>query len=303
MTTARIIQDKPDVVTGDAFLDAEASSESSEPRELVRIVRSDGVTHHHTSASRDIVYEGNVYRAIPIQRGEIAVTMPGEEKDLVLALPIDHPLCRRYTQQGVPPKRITCTIYRQNGGVTEQIWVGEITSMSAERGVAKFRVPSRAGEWMLRRIPTATVGRQCPHILYSAPCGVDRNGSHGGLAHKVATTVISVSGRDVTVDLGSTSRNGTWAEQGEVLHVGTTERMTVGRQTDLNPGTSAVARLTMQMQIVGMKVGDAVEIYRGCAHTIAACHSNFGNRDSFGGFPAMPTSDPFIPAGTGTEGL
>lgn len=281
------------------YLSAESSTEDSEPRELVVIARSDGPVYYLTSASSDITYNGQRYTALALERGEVAVTMPGDEKEMTLTLPVDHALCRRWTQQAVPPRKVTVTVYRQNGGATEQIWVGDITSMAAERGVAKFRVPSRAGEWMLREIPTARVGRKCSHILYSSPCGVSREGSNGGISHKVATTVIAVSGRAVTVSLLSTSRNGDWAEQGELVHTSTGERLTVVDQTDLNPGVSSVARLTLQTNMVGLKIGDAVEIYRGCAHDIASCHADFGNRQRFGGFPSLPDSNPFIPESTG----
>ncbi len=286
------------------FISAESSIEDSEPRELIYISINDGVTTYaHTSATRDIVYDGDTYTAIPVSRGEVTVTMPSAAgNELSLYLPIDHALARRWTQQGVPPKKVVVTIYRQNGGETEAIWVGPLTSMACEGRRAKFRGPSRAGEWMLRQIPAQTVGRRCPYIVYSEACGVDDTSSVDGLALKVTTTVISVSGRDVRVDLGSTDRNGTWAEGGDVYHPTTGERMTVGLQTDANPGVSAVATLTMQMQIIGLAAGHTVQIRRGCANTIDDCNTGLGNRQNFGGLPQMPTASPWTP-GNGTEAL
>lgn len=285
------------------FYGAESSVEDSEPRELIDISINDGATTYaHTTATRDITYGSTVYTAIAASRGEIAVTMPGEQSnDVTLTLPIDHALARRYTQQGVPPKKIDVTIRRQNGGETEVIWAGFITSMAAEDRKAMFRVASRAGEWMLRVIPTDTVGRACPVILYSEACGVDEDGDKDGLAFKVTTTVISVAGRDIRVDLGSTDRNGTWAEGGDVYHPSTKERMTVGLQVDSNPGFSAVATLTMQAQIIGLRAGDAVEIRRGCNHDVDACENDFGNRQNYKGFPHMPSTSPYPYGGLGGE--
>ena len=286
-----------------AYDTAEASVQDSEPRELFVISVNDGVTvYRHTSATRDIVYLNNVYTSIALERGELAITMPGDEKDLIVTLPVDHAFVRRWTAQAVPPRKAELTAYRQNGGETETIWNGPITSMNAEGSVAKFRVPSRAGEWMLRLIPSITAGRECSNVLYDAACAVSRTGSFGGLAFKVTATVIYVNGRDVRVDLGSTDRNGTWAEGGELLHTATGDRMTITLQTDLSPGVSAVADLRMQMQIVGLAVGHSVDVFAGCDHSIAVCSDKFDNRPNFRGFPSMPSQNPFTPSGYGPKG-
>lgn len=301
---ATVVRNITDTSTGDDFYDAEASAEDSEPRELFVISINDGVTvYYHTSGTRDIFYNGNMYTAIAMERGEISVTMPGGgETDLTLTLPIDHALARRWTAQGVPPRFVDLRVLRQNGGATETIWYGNLTSMAPEGRIARFRVPSRAGEWMLRPIPAISTGRDCSHILYDTGCTVSRTGSHSGLAHKVTTTVTHISGRDIRVDLADVARNGTWAEGGEVVHSITGERMAIALQTDLNPGISSVATLRLQMQIVGLQVGHFVDIYRGCLHDIGTCNDNFGNKENFAGFPQLPSKNPFVPAGYGVAG-
>lgn len=282
---------------------AETSVQDSEPRELFTISVNSGVNfYRHTSATRDISWEGVLFTALALQRDEVAITMPGQDKDLILTLPIDHPFVRRWTQQGIPPQLCTLEAYRQNGGETEVLWFGSITSMNASGGVAKFRVPSLAGEWMLRPVPSFTVGKDCGHVLFDTGCGLSRTGSHGGLAFKVTATVTYVNGRDIRVDLGDTDRNGTWAEGGEVVHALTGERMGIATQTDLSPGSSSVADLRMHLQIVGLAVGHTVDIYAGCNHTIAECNTRFGNKANFVGFPQAPSKNPFVPAGYGVAG-
>ncbi len=289
-----------------AFDTAEGSVQDSEPREYFSISINGGVTiYRHTSGSRDLTIGGQVFTAIAMQRGELTVTMPGEEAEMTLALPIDHPYVRRYTQESTPPQQTTVTVYRLNGGVSEQIFVGDITSMNVDRGVARFRVPSRAGDWMLRVIPVSTVSRTCPHILFSTPCGVSRTGAGPlGLAFKRTTTILAVDGRDIKVDLDDSNRIGTeWAVDGEVYHSLTGERETVRVQTDISPGSSTLTWLTLHSVIVGLKVGDSVDIFAGCSHDIQTCNDKFGNRHAHGGFPQLPDVNPFIPTGTGSEGL
>lgn len=300
MTIATVIRNVTGTSTGDAFADAEGSAEDSEPRELVDISINDGVTvYRHTSATRDIVYSGNTYTAVAMSRSEISVNMPGEPKELVITLPIDHPLARRFTRAGVPQTKISVTLYRQQAGQTECVWQGDCTSYSSEGRIARFRVPSRAGEWLLRALPTWSVGRRCNNVLFDENCGLSESGSHGGLAFKVSTTVIFVSGRDVRVDLGSTSRNGTWSETGRFVHTSSGEKRVVAMQTDLNPGFSSVADLSLNLMIPELKIGDAVDVFIGCPHTIEACHSLLGNKDAHSGMPALPDKNPHLPEGYG----
>jgi len=47
-------------------------------------------------------------------------------------------------------------------------------------------------------------------------------------------------------------------------------------------GTDAV-ELTLQLPVYGIVIGDAIEIYAGCAHSFSACRTKFANIANFGG--------------------
>lgn len=281
----------------------EASEQDSSPRELYDITH--GVTIYRlTSADHDIVQNGQLYTATPMMRGEIgAPIVDDNESDLEVTLPIDHAFVRRYLQQFVPPQKITVLLRRMYfpSGDVETVFVGEITSMSCDddNTEATFRVPVRSSEAAVRQLPVLSVSRACPYILYGPGCLVDRNASVGGLAHKVSATVLYVNGRDVRVDLADTDRNGIWAEGGELVVTSGTalgERMSIRSQSDLNPGFSSVADLSMQLPIPGLQVGHSVDVFAGCDHTIdgeEGCRIKFDNKDNFGGFPSLPTANPF----------
>lgn len=283
------------------FLQDESSPESSQPREVFTIAINGVATYRHTSASQDQVVGGSVYTALAMDREEIAITMPDSEKEMKMTLPIDHPLVIRYCAAGSPPKRITVTVQRaQTGGEVETIWVGDVSSFSCDEGTASFLIPSRAGEWMLRAAGPS-VGIECPWVLYSTRCGVDRNGSYLSLAHKVTATVITINGRQITIDLGDIARKGSWALGGEMSFAG--ESMTVLAQDDLAPYTlDSRSRLTLEAPLYGLTVGSSVTVYAGCDHTLAGeggCSLRFGNRQAYGGAAYLPEKDIFVPGSYG----
>lgn len=290
-----------------SFDDDEASEQDGAPREFIDITYGN-TTHRIATGIRDMQVGAVLYTAIPAARSELGITASGNATELTLTLPINHDLPKRYTQQGIPPKKVTVTLWCKMvvSGEIRQLFTGDVTSMACDDAgtEATFRIPARAAEAMLRTLPSATVGRNCPHILYDTMCGIDREGTNpDGNPYKLTTTVMMVNGRDIRVNLSNVpaadANRAEWAVNGEVVHVATGERMTIRTQTDLNPGISQVTDLSMQMQIVGLKVGDSVEIYAGCMHDIETCHAKFENKDNYGGFPDLPTKNPFLPSGFG----
>src|SRR6184192_4063576 len=129
MKIARVVQAITEVTSTDAMVQIAASSEASQPREYGSITYG-STTHNFCFADRDMVVSGTIYPVIAGARGEWVPAGIGHEAEMVLTLPIDHAFCRRYVANAVPPKLITCTIWRQDGAATDQIWNGNITSMS-----------------------------------------------------------------------------------------------------------------------------------------------------------------------------
>lgn len=292
---------------GDVYGDDEWSAEASEPRELFTITLNDGVTvYRHTSASRDILYGGQIYTALAMDRGPIALANVDEEEETAIILPIDHELARRWTAMAAPPWKAEVTILRRqerSEGV-EIIWRGDITSMSTEKGVARFRVPSQAGQWMLRPVPSFSVSDSCVHTLFDENCGLDPDVDTGpfGIEHKVTCSVLAVSGRDVRVDLANTYRNGTWAVDGKFLHTASGEPRVIVGQTDQAPGTNAITTLRLSLPVPGMKVGDSVTVTIGCPKSITQCVARFDNRQRFLGWNLKPGMDMYSPVLGGFEG-
>lgn len=266
------------------YLDDESSVQDGEPREGYEFVLP-AVTYRLTGGDRDLIIDGNRYRKDKVSRGEIRVSSTTGAQELEVALPLAHPIAQRWAQGGVPPRSIGVTIRRKmlRSGESETIWVGSITSMAAdlnaEGHVAKFLVPSRFGQVLVRRLPTVTVGRNCPHILYDANCKAPRN------SFRVATIANVVDGNVITVaSVGGNPDH--LFENGELFHPASGERMTIFDQV----GTTII----LQLPIFELQSGQNVEIFAGCRHDLNDCRNVFNNVPHYGGGPNTPIGNPFF---------
>lgn len=293
------------------FYDDESSTEDSEPREYYDITLGTTV-YRLTSATRDLVISGQRYTVEAISRGKIAPAQlrGGSQAALTIVLRVNHPIVRRWYQQATPPKVATVVVWRQQvrSGVVQRIWTGNIASIDAERSqsaaIATLTVTSMLGPVVRKHLPTLTAGRQCSHVLYDNGCRLSRTGSNpDGVPYKCTATVTYVNGREIRFNLSNVPADylhrPTWLQFGEIVHVASGERMTIMLQADTNPGVSTVTQVQMQSLIVGLKVGDAIESYAGCAHDVITCNTKFGNQINYGGFPSLPTRNPFFPTGLG----
>lgn len=279
----------------------EAAVQSNLPEEYYDIALSTGVTYRIAAGERDLQVGGIVYTATPAARGALAISkIDGNTgTNLELSLPVNHPFIKRCFQYGVPPRQTTVTAWRRQSRsqVSEQMWVGLVTSISCDGNIAKVLIPARIVENAQRYLPTVTTAPTCPYILYDAMCQVDR------ASFNVSTTATLVFGRDVHLDMGSSGKVGNnWALGGELLHVPTGERRTIAIQTDVDPATSTLTRLSMTEVIPELKAGDAIIVYAGCDHTIQTCKNKFAQHHRFGGYPDAALVNPFLPGFSGLNG-
>lgn len=267
------------------FDEDEGSIEDSQPREFVEIKH--GAIAHRMSCSdlEDKIY-GNTYKPLPAGRGSIELTFIDQDKDLDIKLPVAHAFVQRYNRLCIPPKTITCTVYRKQlrSGEVKQIYYGLIESCSVDDGVATFKVPPVTKEAGRRRLPLITVGKECPYILYEAGCRAPR------ASFKVLTAVSHHDGAKITVG-GIGGNPDHWADRGEFVHLPTGERMTISEQVG--------NLVTIQLPIFELADGDPVEVYAGCAHSTDDCRDKFDNLLNFGGEPHMPRGNIFLPDGYG----
>ncbi len=293
-----------------SFDSDESSVQDSRPDEGYKI-ELPLVTYYLASGVRDVMIGADLYTATTISRGAIMISGLDGTDELEVSMHVSHPVAQRYLQDGIPPRAVLVTVYRKQPGGYSQWKKGYATAISVDGLVAKLRIPSLTSDAVKRKLPTVGASRTCPHQLYDTNCRVDRSGSFPSTApHKQSATVAAISGVTVTVPTltGWTHRH---AELGELVHTDTGERRSIYTVAEGGGFVIGVGPfvLTIQMPIVEMLVGDAIDVYAGCNHRInsdeeIAAGTGLGCREfvnvvNFGGQVDMPVVNPFQPGALG----
>lgn len=258
----------------------EHSTQDGRPVDLYTFAR-DGATWRYTSGDRDVVLLGNTYAARALRRTEIESTNEKARMGIRITAPRTLEVVDLF-RVAPPTQAVTLVLQQLHVGDDEAatLWTGRILAVSFQGLQAEIAAEpiytsiSRIG---LRRL----YQRACPHVLYGPACRVSR------AAYRAIGTVGSVSGQAVIVSAAAAYPAQHFA--GGYLEFaaapGVTERRFIlehsGGAITLSSGASDLA------------AGAAVSLYPGCNHTIAACGSKFSNTANYGGFPYMPTKNPF----------
>ena len=283
------------------FDDNERSASQNRPIDLYTITTPTH-TYYLTSYSTDVSFNGQVFTAITMSRGERELAQDLTGRELTITLPITHELVQRYAATGVPERQVFVTLQRlqEKSGQAIREGGGFAQSMAMDGPhMAVFRIPAITDDAMKIRLPTVTASRTCPHTLFDAGCAptvfVDGHNVIDGPIRDnffIATTVVSQVGGTLTVfAMGAVPDQ--WAQFGEVVHLSTGERRLVLAQTG--------AVLTINVPFVGLAVGDGVQVFAGCDHSlISHCRLKFNNVRNFGGQAYLSVNlNPWTPAGLG----
>lgn len=264
----------------------------TEPREALYIVH--GTTEYFiATGTRSAEVDGDTYEPVAAGRDSVAIHTVADDQPMELHVHVLHPLAQRYMAGGVPPREVRVEVRRLVGVTWTYAWRGWVTSMSVDGHIARLIVPSEIDVAVRRRLPVLSVGRGCGHVLYNADCRADR------ASFTVTSTIAAVDGRNVRCDI---ALDDTWARGGELVHVPSGEPMSIFEHRQTIDLAGQHANLTLQAQIYGMQVGDAVEISAGCRHDIQTCRNVFDNVPNYGPIgPLLPTVNPFKPVSTGAK--
>lgn len=258
----------------------ESSLAAGEPVELYEFQHGANF-YRYTSADTDQVFGGNTFAAVTLSRSAIEATQELARSALNLSCARTLPLLDLFNP--LPPSDVVTLVVRRfhrDDSESAVIWMGRVLNVGLSGLQASIRCESvyssikRPG---LRRL----YQKQCPHVLYSSQCGVNR------AAFKVARAVTTINGLAITLaDMGAFASGyfaGGYIEW--ISSEGVAERRAIRDQVG--------AVLTVNFQAAGLAVGTIVDVFPGCDHTLATCSAKFGNGLGYGGMPYIPRKNPF----------
>lgn len=241
-------------------------------------------TYRYTSNDVAVTVGGSVYVPIPITRTNVKAGVHDEDSiEVRLELPITVELVRDYGFQVTPPS-LRLAIFRVHRGTDFSVdiatyWRGNVSSITCSDNRATIVVPSVFGSAMLGNVPSVYYQSPCNHVLFDSGCKISR------AANTVATTVVVIEGNSVQVASAGGFADGDFVG-GEVADTVHNER----RMIIEHSGTL----LTVNYPFSNLAPGTGVEVTRGCDHGFDSdCKVRFNNQINHGGFPFIPSINPF----------
>lgn len=269
----------------------QTSNELSRPVELYEFNLA-GSLYYLTSGPEDITVGGQLYQSAAIERGALVIN-DSERSPLKVKIDATQEYISKFialtpsTQSGLVIRMV------QLGDLTDVVYLfsGTISSFSYKEGGNVLEVsvePARKGSEKSSLL--YTFSRKCSYALYGADCGVDSIGTSPlGYAYRTDNALVSeVSGRQLVVPQAKNFPVG-WFTGGhiEFEYQGEAQSMLiVTHDQDL-------IELSIPYPTEYLVGGSRITLYAGCDRSYGTCSSRFGNQVRFGGFPSVPSKNPF----------
>lgn len=259
------------------FLDDEALAQSSSPVELFEFT-SPSTTYRYTSSEAPIVAFGNTFDATPTLRSTIEDKGDGNPTALAVTIPVNAQVAQDFAFS-TPERGLRLTVFRYHPDTSNYstYWSGPMTSIAVQKEVVIFRVPSELGSRIKVKLPRILYQPLCNNILYDTLCRVKES------SNVENTTITSLSTpTEQTLTLASIGGQvDGWATGGYAQHSAS------GQKRMLIFQTGTVIKLLYPFK--GALIGDAINVFAGCDHTLATCNEKFSNKIRFNGFSHMPS--------------
>jgi hypothetical protein len=246
----------------------------SKPVELYRFTQ-DSTVWTVTSGNKKQAYNSEIYLPISIGHATIKSSPNTNDSMLEVTVDLDNVMARGWFIN-IIDSVVNLQILRVDSGTVATVWQGRLTATKPDD--SKLTLVFDSGFSQVRRIGLRDQYQKiCPHVLYGRGCFKNK----ADVA--IAGTVATISGSTVTVSAASSKPDGYFnagmiADSAGVLRFVTSHVGTV---------------LILTRPLDSLTVGMSVNLYPGCARTTAACKDKFNNLANFGGFPWIPSVNPY----------
>lgn len=269
-----------------AFSDYEESIDQGEPINLYRFTYGPmpGDWFLYTDAEEDIAHNGNTWKAIPIERGDINSSGTTDKSTLRVLMDVNEGVPELF--RVFPPSyTVGLVIWQGHEGDSEFTicWSGMVLNCARNEGMTAELACEPLSISLKRVGLRRNYQYMCPHVLYGDQCRANKAAATtGGIA-------LLMSGRFLTV-VGGIGNYELYA--GGMIEWNTPDGLREYRTILAVDVINGNTRFQLSGVLQNMEPGQSVSIVKGCAHTLDACRAVHGNAPNFGGQPFIPTQNP-----------
>lgn len=264
-----------------SFATLEASLEESQPVELF-VFALGSLAFSFTSSPAPITVGATTYDPATITRSAIGQGAEDRRRTVTFTMPANNPFAAQFI--GPPPgDPASVSLFRlQRGAPTVSVlqYKGTVNDVRFTSDGLAAEVITRTIEALAgKTIPRYTFGSPCGHVLYGPGCDVNPT------AFQVVGAVTAVAGQVLTIPAAA-------AKPANYFRGGVCRLATGGDFRHIVSHTGSTVRL--QQPFLQDVNGADVLLLAGCDHAYQGdCRARFANQGKFGGFPWVPTKNPF----------
>lgn len=231
-----------------------------------------------TSCDEPIVKDSFTYLPISISRDRVKQNSDAFKNDLRLSFNRKNAFAAQFLNY-TPDSVTTVTVFRGHIGSNEWIayWRGRVQSGEASENTITINCESIFTS-VMRPGLRARYEYNCRHPLYSTSCRVS------AAAFRVNGTIAIVSTDNASIGVPACIPYASGHFSGGFVEINGQRRFIIAHAADV---------LTLSRPLKEAVAGASIAVYPGCDHALSTCSSKFNNIDNFGGFPWIPTANPF----------
>ena len=235
--------------------------------------------YRYTSGDVDVIFNGNVYSTLSIERGSISYDSKLEISTLSIQITaLDEPVIKYLARNafGVYWVEVLKLFRDQDPYEANVIFLGQIKNVSFQ-GVQGNIECTGFESYLNRTIPKFRYQTSCNHMLYDNNCNIDKT------LYSLNATLTDVrnNGLQLSSPTFGTKPND-WFTFG-YAESGINKRM-------ITYHVSSVIKL--RYALPDLAIGSAITVYAGCDLTPETCRDKFDNLDNSLLFPYIPLDSP-----------
>ncbi len=267
-----------------------------------RLLFEQGTNAYRYTSRPEIISDGvNTWLPAAMKTTEVTQSSEMAKDPVSIRMPRDNALALTFVG-GAPDDITFVTIFRSHIGddVVQTYWKGRVSGFSISADEVEI-VCENIFSSLRRSGLRARYQKGCRHALYSTRCGLDI------VNFGIDATATAVNGLEVTYTLALDSNGAVTNSNGTVAipagyFTGGIMQAVDGMRYISSHSTGTLTLMQASNFLAEAVAGgpQSIILYPGCSHAIADCRDKFDNLINFGGFPWIPSRNPFANEITGS---